>query len=717
MIMWQAIKKILVISFISIGFYSVAISAKVDVREQQILLEELNAGKIPQFSPDEHHPQASQLITAILVNYHYRKPLIDNNFSEQVFDTFLKRLDANHNYLLTEDIAQFEKFRFAIDNALRMGDVTPAYVIFNKFLLRWVDRYQFALKQLEKPLDFTIDENYDYDRTELNWAAKKSELDEIWRKRVKNDVLNLKLAGKEIAEIKDLLSKRYKASMRRMAQSDSQDVFWYFMNSVAQTVEPHTNYFSPRVAENFEIDMKLSLDGIGAVLQSEDVYTKIVRIVPKGPADKTGEVKADDQIVAVGQGEEPLVDVIGWRLDDVVDLIRGKKGSVVRLEVLPKNSGADANSKIVSITRDTVKLEEQSAKAEVIEIVRDNETVRFGVIDIPKFYIDFEAMYKGDPQYKSTTRDVRKLITELKEQKVAGIIIDLRYNGGGALIEATQLTGLFINKGPVVQERSYKNEISVRGDMELGTAYDGPLAVLVNRSSASASEIFAAAIQDYGRGIILGEQTFGKGTVQVIKSLDQRNKEAQAGMGQLKFTYSKFYRINGESTQHKGVIPDISYPSAFSGDDYGESSQPNALPWDTISPVDYLPVANISKFFPTLKEAHLNRIATDKEFRYLVEDINEYLEHNDSKSVSLQLQKRKDKRQLREDKILNRENKRRLEKGLEAIANIDEIDDEEDKPDPRLEETAKILQDFIQLLDGQKIAYVEQETNSQQRDN
>jgi len=697
------------ISLITVILFSVTLNAKVDVGEQKKLLEELNAGKIPQFTPDEQHPQASQLITAILVNYHYRKPLIDNNFSEQVFDTFLKKLDANHNYLLTEDVTSFEKYRYEIDNSLRIGDVSPAYSMFNTFLVRWVERYQFALKQLQQPLDFTIDEEYFYDRTEANWVSSTKELDDIWRKRVKNDVLNLKLAGKETDEIKNLLAKRYKASMRRMAQSNSQDVFWYFMNSVAQTVEPHTNYFSPRVAENFEIDMKLSLDGIGAVLQSEDVYTKIVRLVPKGPADKTGEVKADDQIVAVGQGENPLVDVIGWRLDDVVDLIRGEKGTVVKLEVLPKNSGADSNTKIVSITRDTVKLEEQSAKAEVIEVVRDGKTKRFGVIDIPKFYIDFEAMYKGKPDYKSTTRDVRKLIKELEAEKVSGIIVDLRYNGGGALIEATQLTGLFIDKGPVVQERSYQNEISVRGDSDEGTNYDGPLAVLVNRSSASASEIFAAAIQDYGRGIILGEQTFGKGTVQVIKSLDQRRKEGEAGMGQLKFTYSKFYRINGESTQHKGVIPDITFPSAFSGEDYGESSQPNALPWDTISPVDYLPVANINKLFPLLKGAHKNRIATDKEFRYLIEDINEYLEHNNDKSVSLNLKKRKHKRQIREDKVLSRENKRRLEKGLEAIADIDEIDEDDDeRPDPRLEETAEILQDYIQLLEGQKIAYVNQ---------
>ncbi len=705
--MRKMIKNLLFISFISIGFFGLDVYAKVDVKAQQKLLKELSEGKIPQFSPDEQHPQASQLITAILVNYHYRKPLIDDNFSEQVFNGFLDRLDANHSYLIKSDIEQFEQYRFRLDNALRVGDVKPAYTMFNLFLIRWVERYQYALDLVQNDFDFKLNEEYDYDRTEQTWANSSKELNDIWRKRVKNDVLNLKLAGKEQADIVDLLTKRYKASMRRMAQSDSQDVFWYFMNSVAQTVEPHTNYFSPRAAENFEIDMKLSLEGIGAVLQSEDVYTKIVRLVPKGPADNTGEIKADDQIIGVGQGEEPIVDIIGWRLDDVVSLIRGKSGSVVRLEVLPKNAGADNVSKIVTITREKVKLEEQSAKAEVIEVTRDGKTERFGVIDIPKFYIDFEAMYKGEPDYKSTTRDVRKLIKDLEKEKITGLIIDLRYNGGGALIEATQLTGLFINKGPVVQERSYKNEITVRGDVDLGIAYDGPVAVLVNRSSASASEIFAAALQDYGRAIILGEQTFGKGTVQVIKSLDLREQET-TGMGQLKFTYSKFYRINGESTQHKGVLPDITYPSAFSGEDYGESSQPNALPWDTISAVDYLPVANIKKYFPMLNEAHKNRIVTDKEFMYLVDDINEFLKTSDTKSVSLNLVQRKDKRKTQETKILKRVNKRRLDKGLEAIADIDDIDDDEDKPDPRLDESAEILLDLIQLIDGHKIAYVKQ---------
>ncbi len=706
--MWYSVRKSLLIGLLSVCFFTVHLQAKVDVQEQQQLLKELNAGKIPQFSPEEQHPQASQLITALLVNYHYRKPIIDDQFSEQVFDAFLERLDANHSYLLQEDLKDFENYRHGIDNSLRMGDVTPAYKIFNKFIIRWVERYQFALQQLQEPIDFTLDEEYLYDRTESDWSTDKKQLNEIWRKRVKNDVLNLKLAGKEVDEIKDLLSKRYKASMRRMAQSDSQDVFWYFMNSVAQTVEPHTNYFSPRAAENFEIDMKLSLDGIGAVLQTEDVYTKIVRLVSKGPADKTGEVKPEDRIVAVGQGEEPLVDVIGWRLDDVVDLIRGKSGTLVRLEILPEKSGADANTKVVNITRDTVKLEEQSAKAEVIEVDRDGEKVRFGVIDIPKFYIDFQAMYKGVPDYKSTTRDVRKLLKDLEKEKVSGIIVDLRSNGGGALVEATQLTGLFIDKGPVVQERNYQNEITVRGDTDVGSVYDGPLAVLVNRSSASASEIFAAAIQDYGRGIVIGEQTFGKGTVQVIQSLDRRKQSKTGNMGQLKFTYSKFYRINGESTQHKGVIPDIEYPSAFSGEDYGESSQPNALPWDTIAPVDYLPLANYGKLIPLLKEAHKKRIATDKEFRYLIEDINEYLEHNDTKAVSLNLVKRKTKRELKEEKILLRENKRRLAKGLEAVTSIDDIEEDDDRPDPRLEETAEILDDLIQLIDGHKVAYLKQ---------
>ncbi|MFT5450955.1 MAG: carboxyl-terminal processing protease [Enterobacterales bacterium] len=714
-VMKNILKSSLILSLLLVSFATSTSYAKVDVEAQKKLLKELSEGIIPHFTPEEQHPHASQLITHILVNYHYRKPLIDDSFSEQVFDAYIDRLDYNRNYLLTSDVDDFKQFRTLIDNALRQGDVRPAYAIFNAFLVRWVERYQFALKILDKPLDFTIDEDYDYDRTESNWVATTKELDDIWRKRVKNDVLNLKLAGKELSEIKDLLTKRYNASMRRMAQSDSQDVFWYFMNSVASTVEPHTNYFSPRAAENFDIEMKLSLDGIGAVLQSEDVYTKITRLIPKGPADKTGEIKIDDQIVAVGQGEKPLVDVIGWRLEDVVDLIRGEKGTTVRLEVLPEKSSADGTSKVVSIVRDTVKLEEQSAKAEVIEVIRNGVTTKFGVINIPNFYVDFQAMYQGKPDYKSTTRDVRVLLKDLEKEKVAGVIIDLRFNGGGALVEAVQLTGLFIDKGPIVQEKSYKNEISVRGDTEEGLAYDGPLAVLVNRSSASASEIFAAAIQDYGRGLVIGGQTFGKGTVQTIRSLDQREVTDDLGMGQLKYTFSKFYRINGESTQHKGVMPDISYPTAFLGDEFGESSKDNALPWDTISPVDYLPVADLKKYLPKLNAAHIERVATDKEFMYLIEDINEYMKNSDTKSVSLNLVKRTVKRKEIENKVLERENKRRVDKGLKVIADIDDID--EDKPDPRLDETAEILQDYIQLLDGRKIAYVKPHDKDKELEN
>lgn len=684
--------------------------AKVNVEEHQKLLEELKQGKIPQFSPDEQHPQASQLITAILVNYHYKKPLIDNAFSEQVLDAYLERLDRNKSYFTLEDIADFERYKHIIDNNLRYGDVSPAYEIFNTFLNRWVQRYQFAIASLDKPFNFNLDETYEFDRTEADWAVSDKHLDKIWHKRIKNDVLNLKLSGKEMPEVKELLTKRYKASMRRMAQSDSQDVFWHFMNAVAMTVEPHTNYFSPRVAENFKIDMKLSLDGIGAVLQSDDVYTKIVSLVPKGPADKTGEVKKDDRIVGVGQGEQPMVDVIGWRLDDVVDLIRGKSGSIVRLEILPAAAGADATSKIVTITRDTVKLEEQQAKAEVIEVKRGEETIKYGVIDIPKFYIDFDAYYQGDKNYKSTTRDVQNLIKELKADNVEGIIVDLRNNGGGALIEAIQLTGLFINKGPVVQERSYKNEIQVRSDTDKGTDYDGPLAVLVNRSSASASEIFAGAIQDYGRGIILGGQTYGKGTVQVIKNLDRR-VQPDGGMGQIKFTYSKYYRINGESTQHKGVMPDIVFPSAFNGEEYGESAQPNALPWDVISAVDFIPVSDVQALMPGLKKAHKNRVATDKDFMELIEDIDEYLERNNEKAISLNYEKRLKVRKEREQKLIDRENRRLEALGKEKITSIDEIDDEIDRPDPLLDETAQILTDFIALAQGRKLAYVETEQN------
>lgn len=704
-------QSLFIVIFMSLTLISgTSVLAKVDVEEQKKLLEELKQGKIPQFSPEEQHPQASQLITAILVNYHYKKPIIDNAFSEQVLTAYLERLDRNKSYFTLKDISDFERHKHRIDNNLRFGDVTPAYEMFNVFLKRYVHRFKYAIELLDKPFDFKLDETYDYDRTEEDWAIDEKSLDKIWRKRVKNDVLNLKLGGKEMPEIKELLTKRYKTSMRRMAQSNSQDVFWHFMNAVTMSVEPHTNYFSPRAAENFKIDMKLSLDGIGAVLQSDDVYTKIVSLVPKGPADKTGEIKKEDRIVGVGQGEEPMVDVIGWRLDDVVDLIRGKSGSVVRLEVLPAAAGADATSKIVTITRDTVKLEEQEAKAEVIEIERGDNVLKYGVIDIPKFYIDFDAYYQGQADYKSTTRDVRKLIKELEAEKVEGIIIDVRNNGGGALLEAINLTGLFIDKGPVVQERSYKDDISVRADVDESVVYDGPLAVLVNRSSASASEILAGAIQDYGRGLVLGGQTHGKGTVQVIKSLDRR-AQPDGGMGQIKFTFSKYYRISGESVQHKGVMPDILFPSAFNGDEYGESAQPNSLPWDTISAVDYIPVSDVQSLIPGLTKAHQNRVSTDKEYIDLVQDIDDYLERTEEKEISLNYEKRLKIRKEREQKLIDRENSRLEALGMEKITSVDEIDDEADRPDPLLDETAQILTDYIALAQGRKIAYVEPETD------
>jgi carboxyl-terminal processing protease len=699
------LNKLQLLSLLFVSLLSISLSAKVDVDEHQKLIAQLNAGEIPQFSPTKTHPKASKQIIREITDLHYRKPLIDDGFSEMVFDAYIERLDNNRSYLTAADISKISKHKQKIDNALRVGDVSLAYEIFNLFLVRWVERYQFALKTLEKPFDYTLDEEYQFDRTEGPWAKDVAELNSIWRKRVKNDALNLKIAGKSDDEIKELLGKRYQASMRRMAQSTSEDVFWYFMNSVAQAVEPHTNYFSPRAAENFEIDMKLSLDGIGAVLQAEDVYTKIIRLVPKGPADKTGEVHVDDKIIAVGQGEEPMVDVIGWRLDDVVDLIRGKSGTKVRLEILPKNAGADATSKLVTITREQVKLEEQAAKAEVIEVERDGQKVKVGVIEIPKFYIDFAAMYRYEKNYRSTTRDVFNLLQDLRQQDVEGIIIDLRYNGGGALLEAMSLTGLFIDTGPVVQERNYRNKVNVLEDPNPGVAYYGPLAVLVNRSSASASEIFAAAIQDYGRGIVVGEQTFGKGTVQSVRPLGE--SKGDATMGQLKLTVSKFYRVNGESTQHKGVIPDILFPSAFDGDEYGESAQKNALEWDTIKAVNYQKVGDLSKQIPELTKAHQIRIQTDKEFKYLIDDIKEFVENNEQKSVSLNLKTRKEKRDAREQKLLERENKRRKALGKPLLTSIDDLEDDENGPDPRLEESAEILVDFMRLQRGEKLAYIE----------
>jgi carboxyl-terminal processing protease len=568
-------------------------------------------------------------------------------------------------------------------------------------------------------MDFTIDEKYLWDRSDIKWAKSGVELDEFWRQRVKNDYLRLRLTDKEDAAIIETLDDRYENLERRISELNSDDIFQFFMNAFAQSIEPHTAYMSPRSSENFEISMRLSLEGIGALLGRENEYTSIASVVPGGPADKQGALKAGDKVLAVGQGEDgKLQDVVGWRVDDVVDLIRGPKHTIVRIEVLHEDTGVNGPTEVIEIIRDEVKLEEQAAKSRIIEVPGENdELVKVGVIDLPVFYLDFTGRAQNLPDYRSSTRDVRRLIDEMKAEGIKGLIVDLRNNGGGSLLEATTLTGLFIDEGPVVQVRNSSGRISTEEDTDPGMAWEGPLAVLVNRYSASASEIFAAAIQDYGRGLIIGETTFGKGTVQYLVDLDDYAPSGDAGkMGQLKITMAQFFRVNGGSTQNRGVEPDIHFPSAGDPEDYGERSLDNALPWTSIPTASYKREGDLDRLAAVTDFRYQDRIAGDQEFTWLLSDVEEFNLNKDKKEISLlesarreELAKDEAKRAAR--KAAQSDNGPLLEESDElagvgeppealadeADAAADDEEEEDDRPDLLLRESARIVGDMIEL--------------------
>jgi len=618
---------------------------------------------------------ATNLATKFLTNWHYKDTRLDDELSSKIFDGYLKLLDPNRVYFLATDIETFERYRSGLDDALRHSDLLPAYEIFNIYVDRVRQRVNYSRLRVEQPFDFTIDEYYPFDREDADWVQTTEELDDLWRLRVKNDYLRLKLTDKEDAAIVETLSDRYDNLERRINELNTEDVFQFFMNAFAQSIEPHTAYLSPRTSANFEISMKLSLEGIGALLGRESEYTTISRVVVGGPAAQDGRLKAGDRITAVGQGREgKMVDVIGWRIDDVVDLIRGPKDTVVRLEVLPEDVSISGPTSVIDIVRNEVKLEEQAAKSEIIELPvdssvggSDNEVVKIGVIDLPVFYLDFNGRATNKPDYRSSTRDVRKLIVELEEQGVQGIVVDLRNNGGGSLLEATTLTGLFIDKGPVVQVRNSSGRISLEEDVEPGMAWEGPLAVLVNRYSASASEIFAAAIQDYGRGLVVGEPTFGKGTVQSLLDLDDYAPSDTPGMGQLKITMAQFFRVNGGSTQNRGVVPDIRFPSAGDPDEYGERAYDNALPWTSIDSARFDPSGDLSHMVAVADNRYQGRIGDNQEFSWLLSDIDDYNTHSKEKKVSLLESVGREK--MAEDEILRAERKAKrntLESGLSA---------------------------------------------------
>jgi carboxyl-terminal processing protease len=654
-----------------------------------------------QLVPSAKHEKIGELVTEFVQKSHYEHSSVDDELSELVLKGYIESLDGNRMYFLKSDVDAFRKYRHQIDDMVRSEPMDPIFDMFEVYRTRARERLNFALLQLETEPDFTVPEEFEFDREKAPWATTESELDEIWRKRVKNDALGLALTDKEWPEIQETLSKRYSRFLKRMDQIKSDDVFETFMNAFAHTLDPHSSYLSPRSSEEYRIQMSLSYFGIGASLQIEDDYVKVAGIIPGGPAAIDGSLQPEDRITAVAQGEDgELVDVIGWRLDDVVQLIRGPANSVVQLQVLSGNALPGAPQKTISLVRNQVKLEEQAAKSKIVTIPRDGRDWSIGVIEVPSFYRDYRALSNGDKDYTSTTKDVKKLIEELEEKGIDGLIVDLRNNGGGHLTEATALSGLFIDNGPVVQLRSSNGRISRLDDPDPvpRVAYNGPLAVLVNRYSASASEIFAAAIQDYARGVIIGQQTFGKGTVQNLYSLDQyvRHAEDEEGLGQLTLTIGKYYRVTGESTQHRGVNPDIPLPSAIDAELVGESVRESALPWDTIRTARFRAGAPLDSTIVSLTSNHLSRSKDNPDYRYLLDDIQDVAETRAQTSVSLQMEARKKEREEELERRLARENERRAALGLEALASPDDLDDLEES-DIHLDQAAAIVTDLVEL--------------------
>ncbi len=642
---------------------------------------------------------------------HYLKQTLDDTLSSELLDSYLKSLDPDKMFLLQSDIDSFARYRTKLDDTLHAGDLEPAFVIFRRYHDRLTQRLEKILADLPASIaamDFTKNEFLDLNRDKNPaWPKTQAEADELWRLHLKNTVLGLRIAGKKNDDIVKLLEKRYRSQLNRANQISGDDVFQIYMNALAALYDPHTNYFSPRTSENFNINMSLKLEGIGAVLQQEDEYTKVMRVLPASPAAKQGELKAADRIVGVGEGKAgEIQDVVGWRLDDVVDLIRGPKGSTVRLEIIPSTAKSDAERKQITIVRNEITLEEQSAHKSIETYTRNGHTVKIGVIDVPEFYIDFDAMRRGDPDYKSTTRDVQKLLSELVADDVDGIMIDLRENGGGSLQEANQLIGLFIDQGPTVQIRQSSSSLRAlaEGKPRSGAYYDGPLAVVINRLSASASEIFAGAIQDYQRGLIIGDRSFGKGTVQQLMDLNY---------GELKLTQSKFYRISGDSTQNRGVIPDVTFPSLYDPKEVGESALDKAMPWDRIPSLQHRLYFDIQPALASLQAKHDERVKTDPDFMYVEEQIA--LADDMRKQTELPLNEAVRKKEIDDDKAkrLEMENQRRSAKGEKPLAKLDDddasaannSDKKKDKePDAFLREAGRVLVDAMPIFQKSSVA-------------
>ncbi len=696
---------------------------------------------IPNIKPDEQQSLVTKEVVGLLENYNYKKPKLNDSISSIVFDRYIKALDPSRYYFLESDIKEFEANRYNLDDDFRIGDLSTPFYIFNVYLKRYNERVNYSISQIKNKYDFNQNDTYVYDREKMPWAKSTDELNDIWKKRVKYELVNLKIAGTDDAKNIETLTKRYTNLKSQAAKFNNQDVFQILMDAFTEAVDPHTNYFNPRNAEAFNQEMSRSLEGIGAVLQSENEVTKIASIMPGGPAFKSKKLNAGDKIIAVAQGADgEFEDIIGWRIDNAVSKIKGPKGTTVRLKIIPVGQELSSKPQIITLVREKIILADQSAKKVVKTVESDGKPYKIGVIKIPAFYADFKAANAGDPNYKSTTRDVRLLIDTLKNMdKVDAIVVDLRANGGGSLNEAIELSGLFIGKGPVVQVKDYRNSVKVYKDEDNNIVWDGPMGVMIDRLSASASEIFAGAIQDYGRGIIMGTQSYGKGTVQSsidlnslmnssmlqkLAALFKKNegekkaintkdansptvtivdKNGVPQLGQINLTMAKFYRVSGNSTQHKGVIPDINFPSIYPLDKIGEDTEPSALPFDMVNPSTYTTVYDLNAAKAALLKLHEKRMSKSLDYKILKEDIAEGKKRESETSITLNETKLKAERDALEAKSLARLNQVRAEKGLAPLKK-GEKSPKEEASDFIEDESMNIMVDFMKLNESSKLS-------------
>jgi len=667
--------------------------------------------------PDTRQEIVVKEVAELISKYNYKKVDLNDSLSVVIYNSYIKKIDENRSYLLASDIADFDKYKTGIDEDLKAGNLNNVFYIFNVFQKRYLDRIRFSLAHIDDNFDYTKDDNFVYDREDLPWITTQAEMDDNWVKRVKYDLLNLKVASPDMAKNKETLRKRYQDLLSQSNQLSNQEVFQTFMDAFTNAVDPHTNYFNPFNAAQFNMEMSRSLEGIGATLATENEYVTIKSIVPGGPADKSKQLSADDRIVGVAQGADgEYQNIVGWRIDNAIALIRGKKGTTVKLQVLPGGAAAGSKPKVVEMVRERIVIKDELAKKEIRTYNSNGKTEKIGIIDIPAFYVD-NSLQPSDPNYHSTTYDVRRILDTLKNEHVDGIVLDLREDGGGSLSEAISLTGLFIKDGPVVQVKDTRNQVEVDSDDDPSISYSGPLAVLVDRFSASASEIFTGALQDYGRAVVLGTQTYGKGSVQTEIELDKVISPSLAEMvskvtgsdssknmvvgneskfGQLNLTIAKFYRITGNSTQRHGVTPDIQFPSVIPLDKYGEDIEPSAMPFDVIAKSDYTKYGDLSLVIPQLRKMHNQRMATSKSYQYLMDDIADFKKHDAERSVTLNEAQLKKQRDDDEAKSFERDNLRRVALGLKPLTKGETKPKNEDLDFLKIE-AGQIMVDYIGL--------------------